>query len=166
MDAQERPNINILRWILPENVLVSMSLRIRSALRPKPETMGKHRVRQCRKLHTEPVHLQYLNGEAVTISNGVPLQYSHLGKCGKNKNNTSDAVTKPTSSLDTSISDNESNILRCNNRLLNSISKSNTNRDIDDEVLKTIEVGSLLGFNLVGKEDMVRKTIGDSFVQS
>ncbi|GKE15480.1 hypothetical protein Tco_1423057, partial [Tanacetum coccineum] len=39
-------------------------------------------------------------------------------------------------------------------------------KDIDDEVLKTIEVGSLLGFNLVGKEDMVRKTIGDSFVQS
>ncbi|GJZ27507.1 hypothetical protein Tco_0571760, partial [Tanacetum coccineum] len=53
----------------------------RSALHPKPETMGKHRVRQCRKLHTEPVHLQYLNGEAVTISNDVPLQYSHLGKC-------------------------------------------------------------------------------------
>nr|GEY43323.1 RNA-directed DNA polymerase, eukaryota [Tanacetum cinerariifolium] len=57
-------------------------------------------------------------------------------------------VTKPTSSLDTSISDNESNIQRCNNRLLNSISKSTTNKDIDDEVLKTIEVGSLLGFNM------------------
>ncbi|GKE15107.1 hypothetical protein Tco_1422684 [Tanacetum coccineum] len=27
-------------------------------------------------------------------------------------------------------------------------------------------IGSLLGFNLVGKEDMVRKTIGDSFVTS
>ncbi|GJW34168.1 hypothetical protein Tco_0054200 [Tanacetum coccineum] len=87
---------------------------------------------------------------------------------GKKKNNTSDSdvVTKPTSSLDTSIFDNESNIQRCNNRLLNSISKSTTNKNIDDEVLKTIEVGSLLEFNMVGKEDMVRQTIGDNIVQS
>ncbi|GJX54324.1 hypothetical protein Tco_0282693 [Tanacetum coccineum] len=84
----------------------------------------------------------------------------------KKKNSTSDAVTKPTSSLDTSISDNESNIQRCNNWLLNSISKSTTNKDIDDEVLKTIEVDSLLGFNMIGKEDMVRQTIGDNIVQS
>ncbi|GJS34667.1 RNA-directed DNA polymerase, eukaryota [Tanacetum coccineum] len=34
------------------------------------------------------------------------------------------------------------------------------------QVLKTIEVGSLLGFNMVGKEDMVRQTIGDNIVQS
>nr|GEV42900.1 DNA helicase [Tanacetum cinerariifolium] len=37
----------------------------------------------CRlhKLHPESVTKQYLNGESVSLSNRIPLEYSHLGKC-------------------------------------------------------------------------------------
>ncbi|GJS11062.1 cytochrome b561, DM13 and DOMON domain-containing protein [Tanacetum coccineum] len=52
--------------------------RCHSALRPKPETMGKHRVRQCRKLHTEPVHLQYLNGEAAYLFSIATWENVHM----------------------------------------------------------------------------------------
>ncbi|GKA53323.1 hypothetical protein Tco_0746638 [Tanacetum coccineum] len=67
-----------------------------------------------------PLHFSAKHGTSKKNNKIVSLKLIHpfIGiniRSGKKKNNTSDAVTKPTSSLDTSISDNESNIQRCNN---------------------------------------------------
>ncbi|GJU35692.1 hypothetical protein Tco_1184046 [Tanacetum coccineum] len=68
---------------------------------------------------------------------------------------------------ETSISNNESNILRCNRRtLLNYKPSPPTNcDDIAHEVLKTIEIGSIVGYSMNGKEADVHALMGENVVE-
>ncbi|GJR65461.1 cytochrome P450 [Tanacetum coccineum] len=65
-----------------------------------------------------------------------------------------------TSSLPSSISfsNNDSNIKRCNDRLLNLAPLESV--DSEDEVMKTLKVGILLGYSLEGMENEVHATLG------
>ncbi|GKE67537.1 hypothetical protein Tco_1521698 [Tanacetum coccineum] len=61
--------------------------------------------------------------------------------------------TTPSTSSEPSTSNNDLNILRCNNRLLNSTSnRPPETNDIDVEVNKTIEVENSLGYDMTGKD--------------
>ncbi|GJZ20825.1 hypothetical protein Tco_0557415 [Tanacetum coccineum] len=69
----------------------------------------------------------------------------------------------PTVSNDTTFSNNESDILRCNKRLLlNAASTSQLDNAKVEEVRKTIEIGCLIGFNMIGKEHDVSAIIGEN----
>lgn len=70
-------------------------------------------------------------------------------------------------------SDSESKIRRCNERLVNAVSPINdasisldSNTQIDVEVQKTIEVGSILGYGMKGKEREVSSIVKEKGVIS
>ncbi|GJR31597.1 hypothetical protein Tco_1107829 [Tanacetum coccineum] len=67
---------------------------------------------------------------------------------------------------DTAFSNNESDILRCNKRLpLNAESSSHLDNAKVEEVRKKIDIGCLIGFNMIGKEHDVNAIIGDNVVE-
>ncbi|PWA77639.1 Endonuclease/exonuclease/phosphatase [Artemisia annua] len=75
-----------------------------------------------------------------------------------NKKQGKDKPPKPTTSQDNSSSNTDSNIRRCNNRIINQTNSnsspgnnpSTSNNDI--EIAKTIDVGTSIGYNMKGKE--------------
>ncbi|GJW02345.1 cytochrome P450 [Tanacetum coccineum] len=70
------------------------------------------------------------------------------------------------SSHNTSISNNDSSIQRCNTRLIKNA--TSTNIITDNEIQKTVDIGSSIGYDLAGKEEMESKYNKDdsSFIHS
>ncbi|GKC17787.1 hypothetical protein Tco_1014569 [Tanacetum coccineum] len=104
---------------------------------------------------------KYASLKLIDSINGINTLLIKKKKSNKQTiDNTHNDITTNTSS--TSLSNNDSNIQRCNSRLLcNTIA---TNTDCENEVLKTIEIGSTIGYNMEGRELEVKSVMGDTIV--
>ncbi|GJR17850.1 RNA-directed DNA polymerase, eukaryota, reverse transcriptase zinc-binding domain protein [Tanacetum coccineum] len=101
------------------------------------------------------------SGEASSWHQHSELQEKNHS-CNTSSSNTN---SNSTSSSQPPVSNNDSNIIRCNKRIINDTQSNSTTSSSPEsvnEIITAVEVGSLLGYDLVGKENDISTIIHEN----